>query len=223
MHDEAKPDLKESFIWGSEIKLEKESSTDYIRGDNKWPKFLPDMQKHANNYFHEINNVALHLLRGFALGLNLPEDFFIHDSVQPLSRASYVYYAQQPENLGEDQFGVGPHTDFGLLTVLCQDSVGGLQVKDMKGEWVHAPPIEGSLVVNVGDLLSRWTDGVYRSTPHRVINQSGRERLSLVLAYDPDPHTIIDAKSIFGPDYIAKEAPISCRDYLSWRFNEAFS
>ena len=223
MEDDAKADLKESFIWGSEHKMDKEASDHYVRGDNKWPTFVPEMKESSNNYFNEINDVAWHLMRGFAIGLGLEEEFFLRNISQPLSRASYVYYPQQPEELGEDQFGVGPHSDFGLLTVLCQDSVGGLQVKNLKGNWVHAPPIEGSLVVNVGDLLSRWTDGVYRSTPHRVINQSGRDRLSLVLAFDPDPDTIIDARAIFGSNYVSKQEPISCGDYLTWRFKKAFS
>jgi len=125
--------------------------------------------------------------------------------------------------LGEEQFGVGPHTDFGVLTVLCQDSVGGLQVEDINGDWVHAPPIEGTLIVNVGDLLSRWTDGAYKSTVHRVVNTSGRERLSLVLAFDPDPDTQIDAREVFGEDYKPAEEAISCGDYLVWRFKRAFS
>lgn len=223
MEDNAKPDLKESFIWGLEDKISYQMDDHYVRGKNKWPSFSPKMQKTSINFFSEINEVAKHLLRGFALGLEINETFFLRKTSQPLSRASYVYYPPQPMNMGKEQFGAGPHTDFGVLTVLCQDSVGGLQIKDLNGNWVHAPPIDGSLIVNVGDLLSRWTDGIYRSTPHRVINSSGRERLSLVLAFDPDPDTIIDARAIFGKDYVAKEEPISCGDYLSWRFNKAFS
>ncbi|MBT7583744.1 MAG: isopenicillin N synthase family oxygenase, partial [Kordiimonadaceae bacterium] len=135
-------------------------------------------------------------------------------------RGSFVYYPAQDADMGEDQFGVGPHTDFGLLTVLCQDNVGGLQVETAKGEWIKAPPIEGTLIVNVADLLHRWTDGAYKSTTHRVVNSSGRERLSLVMAFDPNPETMIDANDIFGK---SSEPPISCGDYLNWRFNKAFS
>ena len=110
-----------------------------------------------------------------------------------------------------------------MLTVLCQDDVGGLQVRDANGVWIHAPPIEGTLVVNVADLLSRWTNGAYRSTPHRVVNRSGRERLSLVLAFDPDPETVIDARAIFGPGTRIEHEPVTCGDYLVRRFAKAFS
>ena len=223
MEDNARPDLKESFIWGLESELSKQKDDHYVRGKNKWPSFAPDIQKPSIHFFNEVNKVARHLLRGFAIGLEIDENFFLRKTSQPLSRASYVYYPPQPKNMGKEQFGAGPHTDFGVLTILRQDSIGGLQVKDLNGDWIHAPPIDGSLIVNVGDLLSRWTDGIYRSTPHRVINSSNLERLSLVLAFDPDPDTMIDAKEVFGTDYLAKEKPISCGDYLSWRFNKAFS
>ena len=110
-----------------------------------------------------------------------------------------------------------------MLTVLCQDEVGGLQVEDINGDWIHAPPINDTLIINVGDLLSRWTSGAYRSTPHRVINQSGKERMSLVLAFDPNPETRVDARDIFHESPGAAEKAITCGDYLVWRFNKAFS
>ena len=79
------------------------------------------------------------------------------------------------------------------------------------------------MIVNVADLLSRWTDGAYKSTPHRVVNSSGKQRLSMVLAFDPDPETMIDAREVFGSEHQPKEAAITCGDYLIWRFNKAFS
>jgi isopenicillin N synthase-like dioxygenase len=223
MQDNARADLKESFIWGFQDEAGDTPEDHPLRGPNRWPAFLPDMQDHAMAYFDRAHAVAHHLMAGFALGLDLDEDFFLRTAARPLSRASYVYYPAQPEELGSEQFGVGPHTDFGVLTVLCQDSVGGLQVQDASGEWIHAPPIEGTLVVNVADLLARWTDGAYTSTPHRVVNASGRERLSLVLAFDPDPDTPIDARDVFGPGHSPKQPPITCGDYLIWRFGKAFS
>ena len=220
MQDDAKADLKESFVWGYQDDAGLTPDDHPLRGPNQWPDFVTDMQSGAMNYFNQAHKVAHHLMRGFAQGLDLPEDFFLRTASRPLSRASYVYYPAQPADLGADQFGVGPHTDFGVLTVLCQDDVGGLQIQDVNGEWMHAPPIEGTLIVNVADLLSRWTDGAYTSTPHRVVNASGRERLSLVLAFDPDPETMIDAREVVGT---ASQEPTTCGDYLIWRFNKAFA
>lgn len=222
MQDDAKPDLKESFIWGWEPTEGEPSDGHPLRGENRWPAAQPGFQEHAMAYFAAAHEVAHHLMRGFALGLSLEEDFFLKTAVRPLSRASYVYYPAQPEEMGMDQYGVGPHTDFGVLTVLCQDDVGGLQIQDAQGDWIEAPPIPGSLVVNVGDLLGRWTAGAYKSTPHRVVNSSGRERMSLVLAYDPNPETMIDPREVFTGEVQGAEAPITCGDYLIWRFGKAF-
>ena len=223
MQDDARADLKESFVWGYQDANRSTPDDHDLRGPNQWPGFDPDLQRHAMAFFCHAHDIARHLMRGFALGLGLAENFFLRSDTRPLSRASYVYYPPQPANAPEDSFGVGPHTDFGVLTVLCQDSVGGLQVQDAKGDWVQAPPIDGTLVVNVADLLSRWTDGAYKSTPHRVVNASDQERLSLVLAYDPDPETVIDAREVFGADYLPEEEPTTCGDYLVWRFGKAFS
>lgn len=222
MQDDIPVDLKESFIWGYQDALGHTLDDHPLRGANQWPDFVPQLQNIAMEYFNQAHEVAFHLMRGFALGLGLPETFFLQTCEHPISRASFVYYPPQ-SSANNNQFGVGPHTDFGVLTVLCQDDVGGLQVQNVNGDWLHAPPIEGTLVVNVGDLLARWTDGSYKSTPHRVVNTSGRERLSLVLAFDPDPQTRIDSREIFGKTYQPKEEAISCGDYLQWRFAKAFS
>lgn len=222
MQDDAEADLKESYLWGYQDASGLTPSDHELRGPNRWPDFVPGLEAAALAYFDAADRVARHLMTGFALGLQLPPEFFLRQCEAPLSRASFVYYPSQPA--GENQrFGVGPHTDFGVLTVLCQDDVGGLQVENLDGEWIEAPPIDGTLVVNVGDLLERWTDGAFRSTPHRVVNSSGRERLSLVLAFDPDPQTMIDAREVFGADHEPRQAPISCGDYLVWRFARAFS
>ena len=223
MQDDAKADLKESFIWGYQDERGQTPEDHALRGPNQWPDFLPGMQAAAMTYFEHAHDVARVLMTGFALGLGLAPDFFLKTAAMPLSRASFVYYPPQAPDAGDDQFGVGPHTDFGVMTVLCQDAVGGLQVQTAQGDWIHAPPIPGTLIVNVADLLARWTDGAYKSTPHRVVNASGRERLSLVLAYDPDPETIIDARHVFGPNHAASHEPITCGDYLVWRFGKAFA
>jgi isopenicillin N synthase-like dioxygenase len=90
-----------------------------------------------------------------------------------------------PAGGADDSWGVGEHTDYGLLTLLAQDRHGGLQVKTPSG-WIEAPPIEGALVCNIGDMLERLTGGRFKSTPHRVRNVSGHDRLSFPLFFDPD-------------------------------------
>ena len=220
MDDSLLPDLKESFVWG--CGNQSTESDHPLRGVNLWPSHPSQLEALAKTYLKQAHVVAGHLMRGFALGLGLSENFFLRSADRPLSRASLVYYPHQEET-NRTQFGVGPHTDFGVLTVLCQDEVGGLQVQDIHGEWMEAPPKKDALVINVGDLLSRWTAGAYKSTPHRVLNHSGRERLSIVLAYDPNPETQVDPKAIYGSDYSGDLEPISCGDYLQWRFNNAFA
>lgn len=112
MKDGAKADLKENFIWGYENSDGDTFKDHDLRGANLWPSEQPDMRSQAMTYFQHAHEVAHHLMCGFALGLDLKEDFFLKTSSRPLSRASYVYYPAQPKKLGDSQFGVGPHTDF---------------------------------------------------------------------------------------------------------------
>lgn len=224
MADDHQPDLKESFIWGHQDSAGHTPDNHPLRGPNQWPEAVPELQNLSMQYFSEAHRVAEALMGGFALGLGLPADFFLQSIDEPMSRASFVYYPSGKDEPG--RMGVGEHTDFGVLTVLCQDDVGGLEVLDLQGNWIAAPPIPDTLIVNVGDLLGRWTNSAYRSTPHRVINASARERLSLVLAWDPNPETLIDARQVFAADdrqLEGAEEPISCGDYLSWRFAKAFA
>ncbi len=220
MDDAAKADLKESFIWGHDFPEHLRGKP--LHGVNQWPASMPGLVLLLEEYFDAAHGVAHHVMRACALGLGLPRDAFLKTAAHPLSRASLTLYPLQPPDLGQDQFGVGPHTDFGVLTVLCQDSVGGLQVQDYEGDWVPAHPIPGTLVINAGDLLARWTNGRFRSTPHRVVNASARERLSLVLAFDPDFDTPIDPALVCEPGEEPEHEPISCGDYLLWRFGRAF-
>src|SRR6185369_16154232 len=98
----------------------------------------------------------------------------------------FHYPASGPDDIDwTGSWGVGEHTDYGLLTLLAQDRHGGLQVKGPSG-WIEAPPIEGALVCNIGDMLERITGGRFVSTPHRVMNVSGQDRLSFPLFFDPD-------------------------------------
>ena len=194
-----------------------------LLGPNVWPAAMPDLKPAVYPCFEAASACAEDLLRGFALGAGLDAEHFIRLRDRPLSRGSLQYYPPQPDDAAEDQFGVAPHTDFGVLTVLCQDEIGGLEIQRRNGSWAAMPPIPGTLVVNIGDLLERWSNRRYRSTVHRVINASGRERLSLVLAYDPNFETLVDSRAFCAEGETPHDAPITCGDYLLWRFAKAFS
>ncbi len=139
-----------------------------------------------------------------------------------MQRTQMVYYPPQPPQADAAQFGVAPHTDYGCITLLWQDTLGGLQVREIaNGTWIDAPPIPGTFVVNVGDLLARWSNDRYRSTLHRVINRSGRERHSIATFYDPTYDAAVDPRELgAAPDTLRYE-PVRAGDYILGRINDS--
>jgi isopenicillin N synthase-like dioxygenase len=224
MRDNPRSDYKESFVWGPEPTSGERRPSDGnpFLADNLWPGAPPGFREALTAFFDSAQDCAVALMRAFARAIDVPEDAFLKTADRPISRASVVYYPPQPASLGQAQFGVGPHTDFGCLTVLCQDEVGGLQVMNATGQWVTAHPIAGTLVVNVGDLLARWSNGRFRSTPHRVINSAGQARYSLILAYDPNAETVIDPADLLTAGETPRYPPTTCGAYIASRFDESF-
>ena len=223
MHNSKQTDFKESFIWGLEPPGGSIQNINPFLGPNNWPDFMPSLKTALCPYFEAASECAKNLMRGFALSLNLDPQFFLKTSNLPISRGSSLFYPPQPPGLGYDQLGVGPHTDYGCLTLLYQDQTGGLEIRDCNSEWVLAPPIQDTLVVNVGDLLARWTNDRFGSSEHRVVNRSFSARQSLALFYDPNFETIVDPKEIFGEKNSHYESSITCGDYIISRLNSSFS
>lgn len=178
------PDLKEGLYFGSEL------ADDHPRvragvpmhGHNLFPSQVPELRPAVLRAIEALTQVGHALIAGVARSLGLAADYFArHYTAEPTVLFRVFHY---PAAEGEG-WGVGEHTDYGLLTLLAQDEVGGLQVKTPRG-WVDAPPVAGSLVCNIGDMLDRLSGGEFRSTPHRVRNTSGRSRLSFLFFFDPD-------------------------------------
>jgi|SRR6185312_16224292 isopenicillin N synthase-like dioxygenase len=219
MAEGARPDLKESFVWGLDIATGPEPE----RGipPNQWPAFLPELRPALTAYFDACNAVGWRLLRAFAASIGAREDVFVRTVDRPISRGSIIYYPPQPPTMGAEQFGVSPHTDYGCLTLLNQDAVGGLQVQAADGGWVTAHPIPGTFVVNVGDLLARWTNDRFRSTPHRVVNASGRERYSVAVFVDPNEDTVIEP--VVAPGETARYGRVTASAYIKGRLDAAFA
>ena len=215
MASRAKPDLKESFVWGLD-----QPGPDGIP-PNRWPDFAPDMRGVLTDFFATGSQVGWALLRAFAAALNIEPDTFVRTNDRPISRGSILYYPPQPPDMGTDQFGVSSHTDYGCLTLLYQDLTGGLEVQGSAGTWLTAHPIAGTFVVNVGDLLARWTNDRFPSTPHRVVNRSGRARFSTALFIDPNADTRVEP--VVQPGDVARYAPVTCAAYLRSRLDASFA
>ncbi len=224
MADDVKPDLKESFVWGLELpEDDAERETNPFLGPNNWPAFLPELRNGLYPFFEETIECAKRVMRAFAISLGLPEDAFIQRCTKPIARGSALCYSSRTAAAEAGEFGVAPHTDYGCLTLLWQDDVGGLEVKTTAGEWVTAHPIPGTLVVNVGDLLARWSNDEFVSTPHRVVNRKGVARHSMVLAFDPDFDTVVDPAVACRAGETPKYPAVTCGAYVLGRFDAAFS
>ena len=188
MYGASQPDYKEYYQIGLELPRDDPAvlAGQPLRGPNQWPEDQPEFRRALSRYYEAIGACGQTFLRAVALSLGARADFFADKYDKPLQRSQCVYYPPHPVDAGADLFGVAPHTDYGCVTLLWQDGVGGLEVQAPDGSWVAAPPVPGALVVNIGDLLARWSNDRYRSNFHRVTNRSGRERLSIATFYDPD-------------------------------------
>ncbi len=185
-----RPDLKEGLYLGTELPGDdpRVRAGLPLHGANLWPAQIPELRGAALAYMAGATRAAAALMQGVSLSLGLDERHFetAYTADPTVLFRIFHYPAQGPSNIDwSGAWGVGEHTDYGLLTLLAQDEHGGLQVHAPKG-WIEAPPIAGALVCNIGDMLERLTGGRFRSTPHRVINRSGVGRLSFPLFFDPD-------------------------------------
>jgi isopenicillin N synthase-like dioxygenase len=181
-----RPDLKEGLYLGTELAPDdpRVRAGWPLHGANVWPVHPAELRGAVLDYMAAAIRIAHAVLTGMALSLGLDEEWFQHHyTADPTVLFRVFRYPSQVA--GQREWGVGEHTDYGLLTLLLQDEVPGLQVRTQKG-WLDAPPIPGTLVCNIGDMLDRLTGGLYRSTPHRVLNVDGRERFSFPLFLDPD-------------------------------------
>jgi isopenicillin N synthase-like dioxygenase len=220
-----KGDMHEAYDFVPEdVTLE----TDFLAGDfrragNLWPD-LPGFRDLATRYGIAMRLLARRMFSAFALALDLPEDYFSALAGAPMALIRMLHYPSQPGPFSEETIGTGAHTDHECFTVLCQDHIQALQVRNRRGEWIDAPPIRGTFVINIGDLMARWTNGIFASTYHRVANLSGHARYSLPCFIGANADALIEAlPSCVSRERPAKYPPVRAGEYVSSAIYHSFN
>jgi isopenicillin N synthase-like dioxygenase len=212
-----KGDMHEAYDFVPEdVQLENDFlAGDFRRAGNIWPD-VPGFRELAGRYGIEMRLLARRMFRAFALALSLPEDYFSAVADAPMALIRLLHYPTQSGPFSEETIGTGAHTDHECFTILCQDRIQALQVRNRRGDWIDAPPIRGTFVINIGDLMARWTNGIFASTLHRVSNLSGHTRYSLPCFIGANAGALIEAlPSCISSERPAKYPPVLAGEYVS--------
>lgn len=196
-HPGTLPDVKETYDMGFPLAAD---DSDLLAGLpfhalNTWPADHAFRAITENLYFSMLE-AGRNVLRAMAEALQVDRNFFVARCVKPSTNMRMVHYPPQPVDDASVGIGSTPHTDKGIITLLLNDDNRGLQVQFSDGRWIDAPPRADALIVNVGQLMTRWTNGRFRSAVHRVINDSGRERYSIPQFHHPDYRTVVDPRDL---------------------------
>jgi isopenicillin N synthase-like dioxygenase len=184
-------------------------------GMNQWPRDLPGFREDVMAYQDAVRALGQKMLPVVARSLDLPADFFSPYFDPPQLSLRMLHYPVRNEAEPE-QFGTGAHTDAGFLTYLMQSGVSGLQVRRRDGTWFDVPVLPGKFIVNTGDMLRRWTNDRYLSTPHRVLNASGTDRYSIALFFDTNLDQVMEClPTCQGPAHPPRHPPTTYRAYLT--------
>ena len=218
-------DRKEVFFWGREVAPGDPDLGKPLVAQNRWPDAVfPTLRRDVMPYYVAVCGVGASLMQALAVALDGPEDAFAQAYVRPLARGQLVHYP--PAEAQDDEagrFGVAPHTDFGVLTLLLQDGGGGLQVRHRSGAWIDAPPVPGTLVCNIGDLLQRWSNDRFVSTVHRVVNRRAEARHSIPVFYDPRTDAVVDPRLFLKPGETPRHPPVTPGEHIAGRNRKSFS
>ncbi|MCC6009083.1 MAG: isopenicillin N synthase family oxygenase [Rhodobacteraceae bacterium] len=221
-----KGDLHEGFDLALDLD---ESDPDVQAGvfgyaPNQWPEGLPGFREALLAYHAETRAFGERIFQAFALALELPEDFFAARITKPMAHMRVLHYPSQDGAIDERQIGIGAHSDYECFTMLYTDDVPALQVLNPAGKWIMAPPVPGAFIVNVGDLMARWTNDYFRSTMHRAINSSGRRRYSIPFFFGVNSREMIEVlPSCQSPQNPPRYAPIEAGEYIRSRFDDTYA
>ncbi len=219
------PDLKEGFYIGNELPEDdpRVRAGHFNQEPNQWPPDLPGFRPAMEAYFGALTGLAVRLMRAMAGSLGLPPGHFAGFCDDPMSVLRLLHYPPQPPNPQPGEKGCDAHTDWGCLTLLWQDAAGGLQVR-VGADWIDAPPVAGAFVVNIADMFARWTNGRYRSTLHRVVNVSGRDRYSMPFFFEGNPgHPVIALPGCVPAGEAPLYPPTTVSEHLASMYRQTYA
>jgi len=216
VHKATRPNLNESFF------ISHDRGPDHpdvvagtpLRGRNQWPQSLPEIREPMVAYFKALGAMCDRILPVFAVALGMPPGWFAqffapNGAGEGHANLRFLHYPPQPP--GEDNlFGQAPHTDNSFMTALARTDVPGLAVRlppngPMAGEWFPPPVIPGTFLINLGNIMRRWSNDRFLSTPHGVLNDSGADRYSIAYFHSPNVDAVIEClPSCVSPDNPAR-------------------
>lgn len=227
-----KGDTKEGFYIGANIpRDDPRYNPGKLKGPNCWPS--PELTKGEmksqacqefrsvmEEYYEKLSNIGFRVSQLVARALELDEHHFDGFFKQPMSAIRLLHYAKETSNPQNGIFACGAHSDYGMMTLLLTDQQAGLQIH-YKGEWIDVPPRRNAFVVNIGDMLERWSNGLFKSTLHRVLTSGEAERYSIPFFYEPDFDTeVVCLPTTCSAENPAKYPTITSGQYLLSKYND---
>ncbi|KAL7917019.1 hypothetical protein ACQKWADRAFT_307820 [Trichoderma austrokoningii] len=232
MHNQIKantmPDLKEGYYVSRNLPEDNpQVNTDKFAYDpNMWPKSLGEcFRETCMDYLNRIVKLTEEVMRAMAMSLGYDADYFQEFCTDPMCFYKLLCYPPQPSGAHAIDLGMGAHRDFGVITLLLQSDIAGLEIWDEEvKDWYPVPPVKGAYVVNVGNLFEQWTNDKYISNIHRVINRSRKERYSIPFNYNGNPDFVIKCiKKCRSKPEEEKYAPVSVEDYVVQKHEDVYS
>jgi isopenicillin N synthase-like dioxygenase len=199
------PDQKEVFSFGREPVAHHGPPAPF-EGPNQWPRARPEFDGEGfrvqmETYREAMVDLGRELCGLIAASLDLPEDYFAEALAEPSANVRLLHYPPLPPEAPRDLLGCGAHTDWGFITLLLQDDCGGLEIERASGGWIEATPVPGALIVNLGDMVVRMTNGRYASNVHRVLNTApDRHRYSVATFFNPHADYVVDYAPTCAPE-----------------------
>jgi isopenicillin N synthase-like dioxygenase len=178
-----------------------------LAGKNVWPSQLPDFQMQVMNYYHALLALSKQLMAAFSVALHLPHDYLDQYFTDPNIFLRLLYYPPISKPDSEELYGSAPHTDYGCITLLAQDDTGGLQVKTENNQWLDVPCLDNSFVLNTGQMMSIWSNGRLKATPHRALNNAQKPRYSVPFFYNCNIDTYVEPL----PETVTNTHPITVK------------